>query len=315
MRRVRGSDASRAGESGLILLAACAVAWVCDRYPAALPAWAPWDFSWVEFLSAAFALWWYGRGLSLTPPPARPGPWRRAGFLLGVGVIYAVLQTHFDYLGQHMFFLHRVQHLVMHHLGPFLIALSWPGETLLRGMPPLARRMVAWPPLRRAIHALQQPVLAGVLFVGLIFLWLIPPIHFRAMLDPRLYAVMNWSMVIDGLLFWCLAMDPRPGPPARLTLPARLILVLAVQLPQIAGGAVICFTSADLYAFYNLCGRIFPGIGAGLDQQIGGFIIWFGGGMMSAVAALVIFNRMWHAHDRADGAPRPQGDGLERPAI
>ena len=44
--------------------------------------------------------------------------------------------------------------------------------------------------------------MAAVLFVGLIYLWLVPTVHFRAMIDPDLYAVMNWSMVIvDGILF------------------------------------------------------------------------------------------------------------------
>ena len=85
---------------------------------------------------------------------------------------------------------------------------------------------------------LQQPLLAAFLFVGLIYFWLIPPIHFRAMIDWRLYAVMNWSMVLDGLLFWCLVLDPRPKPPARISYGARAALVLGVMFPQIALGAV-----------------------------------------------------------------------------
>ncbi len=55
--------------------------------------------------------------------------------MLGVVLIYAVVQTHYDYLSQHMFFFHRLQHLVLHHLGPFLIALGVPGAALWAGMP------------------------------------------------------------------------------------------------------------------------------------------------------------------------------------
>ncbi|MDQ2804086.1 MAG: cytochrome c oxidase assembly protein [Pseudomonadota bacterium] len=276
-----------------LIVAGTILSWFCEQHPSLLPVWAPWDFSWLEFLVTALAVWWYGRGLLLTHPLARPSPWRRLVFLTGVLAIYAVLQTRFEYLTQHMFFLNRIQHLVMHHLGPFLIVIAWPGETLRRGMPDPVRRLIDRPALARIVAVLQQPVLAGTLFVGLIFFWLIPSVHFRAMIDARLYAIMNWTMVVDGLLFWCLVMDPRPCPPARLSLPGRLILVLAVQVPQIAGGAFISFVGRSLYSYYSLCGRIFPSMNAQMDQQIGGFIIWFLGGMMSALAALMIVHRLW----------------------
>jgi putative membrane protein len=277
-----------------LIATAAGVWWLGDRYPSLMPFWAPWDFSPPVFLTIVFALWWYARGLLLTPAEARPSTTRRVLFLAGVIAIYAVLQTRFEYLSQHMFFLHRVQHLVMHHLGPFLIAMAWPGQTLWRGMPAALRRMIRHPLILRGLSILQRPVLAAVLFVGLIFFWLIPPIHFFAMLSVGGYALMNWSMVLDGLLFWCLVMDPRPSPPASLSMVGRLVLVLVIQMPQIAGGAVIAFSGIDLYSYYALCGRIYAGIDAAMDQQIGGFIIIFPAAMMSVLAALIIVNRMWH---------------------
>ena len=56
----------------------------------------------------------------------------------GVLAIYAVLQTRFEYLAQHMFFLNRVQQTVMHDFGPVLIALAWPGAAMYLGIAPLA---------------------------------------------------------------------------------------------------------------------------------------------------------------------------------
>ncbi len=207
-------------------------------FPAALPVWAPWDFSWLEFLAVAFGMWWYARGVALTPAAARPGLARRVSFVVGTALVYTVLQTHFDYMAQHMFFLNRLQHLAMHHLGPFLIALAWPGAAIRRGMPEPFRRLVDDPRLARGLRVIQQPVIAGAVFVGLIDLWLIPTVNFEAMLDPRLYAVMNWSMVVDGLLFWCLVLDPRPSPPARTSFAARMITIVAVMFPQIIVGLV-----------------------------------------------------------------------------
>ena len=121
--------------SPIVLALGGTLSWLSLYHPTELPPWAPWDFSWVEFLAAALGLWWYARGVLRTAPQARPSPWRQASFLLGVAAIYAVVQTRFDYMAQHEFFLNRIQHIFMHHLGPFLVALAWPGEALYRGMP------------------------------------------------------------------------------------------------------------------------------------------------------------------------------------
>ncbi|VUD51885.1 unnamed protein product [Burkholderia pseudomallei] len=143
---------------------------------------------------------------------------RRVAFWFGLVALYVALHTRLDYFFEHEFFMHRAQHLVLHHLGPFFIALSYPGAAIRAGIPfawrqRFVRPALAQPFVRATLDVLFNPVVAVVLFVGLIYFWLLSPIHFVAMLDWRLYRVMNWSMVIDGLLFWWLVVDPRPAPP------------------------------------------------------------------------------------------------------
>ncbi|MDE3116900.1 MAG: cytochrome c oxidase assembly protein, partial [Pseudomonadota bacterium] len=94
----------------------------------------PWEFSWPIYLASTLSLLWFFTGLRRLDEAERPGLLRMASFAAGVVAIYAVVQTHYDYLSQHMFFFHRFQHMVLHHLGPFLIALAWPGAALLAGM-------------------------------------------------------------------------------------------------------------------------------------------------------------------------------------
>jgi putative membrane protein len=180
----------------------------------------------------------------------------------------------------------------MHHLGPFLVGLAGAGGTIKRGMPAPLRRAIESPAVCRVIDVLQQPVLAAFLFVGLFYFWLIPGVHFRAMIDVRLYALMNWSMVLDGLLFWSLVLDRRPKPPARISFGARAALALGVMFPQIALGAAITFSRSDLYPYYDLCGRLFPSIGALNDQHIGGIVIWIPPAMMSVIAVLLVINAL-----------------------
>lgn len=282
---------------GILLGAGALLTWLSRVHPTWMPLWAPWDFSWLVFIPTGLAGWWYARGLACTPIPWRPSRARRVCYWLGLGLIYAVLQTHYEYAALHLFAFNRVQHLVLHHLGPFLIALAWPGETLARGMPAPLRRACGSRVLARVLDIVQRPLLAGVLFVGLLYLWLLPPVHLRAMLNPTLYSVMNASMVIDGILFWTLALDLRPSPRARLSYPVRMLLLLGVQMPQIALGGLICFIGRDLYPIYTLCGRVFA-ISPALDQQIGGFVVWFPAGMMSAIGFMMLMYAMANEETR-----------------
>ena len=158
----------RAGTATLVIVAASAILWWLSTYhAAAMPAWAPWDFSFSWFYATAFPLLWYARGVRALPADRRPAWWRIAFFLIGMALIYAVLQTRLEYLAQHMFFLNRLQHVVMHHLGPFLIALAWPWEAILAGAPPVVGTILDWRPVRRLLAVSRQPFLAAFLFVGL----------------------------------------------------------------------------------------------------------------------------------------------------
>jgi putative membrane protein len=277
---------------GAVVLLGGALLWLSTHRPTLMPVWGPWDFSPSIYLATALTLLCFCRGLALMAPEARPAVWRRVAFLAGLAVTYAVLQTRFEYWSQHMFFLNRIQHVVMHHLGPFLIALGWPGAAIDRGLPPWARRAIRNRWIVGAIRVLQQPAVALVLFVGSFFFWLIPGIHFRAMLDDRLYALMNWTMVLDGILFWVLVLDPRPKPPARVSYGVRAALAIGVMFPQILLGSLITFAPHDLYPYYDLCGRLFPNMGPLYDQHIGGIIIWIPPAMMSVMAMILVLNAL-----------------------
>lgn len=257
----------------------------------------PWEFSPAVFLLCAGAVAWYVRALARMAPAARPGVARRISYFAGWAAIYFVMQTRFDYLSQHMFFIHRIQHLVLHHLGPFLVALALPLP-----MPALLRRLAKIQIARFAWRALQNWAVAPILFVGLIYLWLTPGLHFDAMLSAPLYALMNWSMLVDGLLFWGLMLDPRPRRDGALIgFGPRIVLVLLAVPPQIAIGSYIALSRHDLYDVYAICGRAW-GLAAGTDQTIGGIVTWIPAGMMHVVAALVLIGR-WMRFDQ--GTQRP----------
>ena len=284
------------------LLAAGGAAYVvCALYPADLPFWMPWEFSWPVFLVTLLTAAWFVRGWKLLPAMARPPSWRIACFALGIGLDYAVLQTHVDFYAQHMFFVHRWAHFVLHHLGAFLIALGFAGPTIRAGMPEFVRAVFDIKPVTRTVDFMQHPVVAPVLFVGLLYFWLIPHIHTRVMLDADLYDVMNWTMAINGIFFWSLILDPRPKPPARISSLMRAALIMAIELPQMVLGAILSLSMTDYYPVYAICGRIFD-MTALNDQHYGGLIVWLPGTLTSFAAMIAVLVVLRTNEEKAEHA-------------
>ncbi|HUO97995.1 MAG TPA: cytochrome c oxidase assembly protein [Rhizomicrobium sp.] len=291
-RRSTGDDSGASSSRdwiayGALLAAGGAIYIVCRGFPAELPFWMPWEFSWPVFLATALSLAWFFRGLKLLPADERPAPWRIASFLIGVAGVYAVLQTHFDFYAQHMFFMHRWSQFVVHHAAPMLIALGFPGPAITAGMPDFLKPAVTARPVKAVMDVLQNKLVAPLLFVAMLYFWLLPGWHTRAMLDRNLYDLMNWSMTINGIMFWSLIVDPRPHPPARLSTLWRALAILIIELPQMVLGAILSLTGRDYYPVYSICGRVFD-MTALNDQHYGGLIIWLPGTMMSFAAMIVV---------------------------
>ncbi|HKJ71604.1 MAG TPA: cytochrome c oxidase assembly protein [Gammaproteobacteria bacterium] len=239
----------------------------------------------------------FGRGQLAARRAGEPaGLWRGLSFWLGLAVTYAVLQTPIDYLAQHMFWVHRAQHLVLHHIGPILMVLAVPHEVMARGLPAGPRERwlrPLWhhPLVHGPYRVLQNPLVASVLFAGIIYLWLYPPIHFAAMLSVTYYNAMNWSVLFEGLLFWWLILDPRSPANGGLSYGVRMLMLWGVMPPQILIGAYIGLNGDILFDVYNICGRVWD-VSPLVDQQIGGLLTWIPASMMSALTALIVL-RMW----------------------
>ncbi|MDY6827932.1 MAG: cytochrome c oxidase assembly protein [Pseudomonadota bacterium] len=270
----------------------------------------PYEFSPTIAGGALLSLVLFGRGAARLREQGRSvGFWRSLAFVVGVLSMYVVMQTQYDYWSQHMFFIHRVQHLVLHHLGPFLVALAVPIEVLGAGLPDRVasgiQRVALSPPFAPLRWMFHQPVLQAVVFVGLIYLWLSPELHFYAMLNIPLYNLMNWSMAIDGLIFWLFMLDPRdPRQAGTLGYGGRVLLLIAIVIPQILIGAYLGFSQESLYDVYAVCGRLWP-LDPVTDQQIGGLTTWIPASMMSVLGLLVVIRRSAQTDRARESAAHP----------
>src|SRR4051812_26645587 len=259
---------------------------VVRLFPADLPVWMPWEFSWPIYLATALSLAWFVRGLKVLPKAQHPPLWRSICFVAGVLSFWVVLQTRIDYYAQHMFFVHRAAHFVLHHFGAFFIALGMTGPVLWAGLPDFLKPLTKARPVQAALSFLQNPVMAPFLFVGLLYFWLIPQIHTRVMLDAKLYEVMNWTMATNGVMFWSIILASGPKPPARLSHLMRAALILVIELPQMVLGAILSLTEHDIYPVYMICGRVLD-MTALNDQHYGGFFILVAGAPTPFAAVFV----------------------------
>ena len=284
---------------GVLLLLGAGLDIVVRYYPANLPVWMPWEFNWPEYLAVTLSQAWFWRGLKRLPRDQHPALWRKFCFVAGVASFYIVLQTHIDYYAQHAFFVHRWAHFVLHHAGAFLIALGMSGPVLWAGMPGFLKPPLQSRPVTLTLGVLQHPAVAPLLFVGLLYLWLIPHIHTVVMLSRPLYSVMNWTMAINGIMFWALVLDSRAKPPARLSHLMRAAMILVIELPQMVLGAILSLAERDFYPVYEICGRVIA-MSPLNDLHYGGLIIWLPSTLTSFVAMIIVLVTMRLNEEKAE---------------
>lgn len=228
-----------------------------------------------------------------------PSAWRSASFLGGVGLVFLALQSPLDSLSEHLFFMHQIQHFLLHSAAPMLVMLAAPQGPLLAGSPRVLRRYLIGPimasgSVRAIFRALSRPIAATLLFVGSLYLWEWPAFHDLAVRDDGVHYAMHVSMLVAGLVFFWCVFDARPAPlGARYGV--RVTMLWAAVVGNILLGAVTTLKRDVLYTAYDGFGRLW-GFGALADEQLGGLIIWIPPSMMCLVALLVVI-RKWSVHE------------------
>lgn len=271
----------------------------------------PWELSPTALALLALAAVVYVRGCRRR----RPSVSRQVRFWLGWVLMWQAFQTRWDYYAEHQFFVHIMQQLSLHDFAPLLIMWSYPLTPLRAGVPqawrlrwlrPINRSAVA----RGAKLVLFNPLFTALLFGGMALLWLIPSFHPFVMLNAPTYRLMNWSMALDGLLFWWLVLDTRPNPPAHLSPGKRVFLPLLAMLPTMLWGAILALSMTDYYPIYEICGRALN-LEPLTDQHLGGLILWIPGSMPMVLASMIALRGWMRLSEHGRLKPRQR----KRPAV
>ncbi|MGH8220258.1 MAG: cytochrome c oxidase assembly protein [Steroidobacteraceae bacterium] len=257
---------------------------------------AAWQFTPPISLGLLLIAYVYLRGLrrrSRAPERFGRWNWRPSCFLAGLLCLYAVLQSPLDFLADHLFFVHQIQHLFLMMIVPILLLAPAPEGELTAGLPSSARRLLLAPIVRnRAIggvmRCLMHPCTATVLGGGMLYFWMIPGVYDAALSNERIHDLMHLCLLFGGLLFWRRVLDRR-RPPVGLSYLTRAGM-LKVNLMMVAalGGYL---TSKD-DPLYRDSGFGLMNITSIVDEQIGGAILWFAGSLI-LLAAIALTIRKW----------------------
>jgi cytochrome c oxidase assembly factor CtaG len=172
-------------------------------------------------------------------------------------------------------------------VAPLLLALGAPITQLLRASSPATRQRRILPILHsRVVMILGHPILAWILFAGVMWGTHFGPVFNASLEDPLTHDLEHVAYLAVGLLFWwpVVGLDPSPH---RMSHPARIGYAF-LQMPQNSFLAMsILFADSSLYPHYATLGSPY-GIDALSDQRLAAGIMWVFGDLVFLLSTLVL---------------------------
>ncbi len=250
-----------------------------------------WDFDPYFIISAGGLTWLYlstVQRVNRAHPKARFPGRRVAAFLSGMGVITVALVSPMAGYDGDLFVVHMWQHILLTMVAAPLLLMGTPITLTLRAVSPRVRRQVMLPVLHsHLLKAVTFPVVAWVLFAGLMWGSHFSPMFNLALERVWLHRLEHMLYVTAGLLFWwpVVGLDPTPW---RMAHPIRALYVF-LQMPQNSFLALSIYNADHvLYNHYATSGRTW-GPGPLHDQQLAGITMWIIGDLLflSAVGLVI----------------------------
>jgi cytochrome c oxidase assembly factor CtaG len=233
-------------------------------------------------LTAAYVLRWNRVGAA----------WARlALFLGGIAALAIALLSPVDGLGEQLFFMHMVQHVLLLDVAPVLLLLGLT-KVILR---PVTRRVLT---IERRAGVLLHPITAVVLYVGTMWVWHVPALYDAAAANAFVHVLEHLSFAVAGGLYWWHVFSPiRPRHRMAGLGPAGYMLSTKVGVGLL--GVALTFAQEPLYAFYA-DQPDWWGLAPQTDQAIGGAIMALEQGVVMGIALAFLFVRMLGESEREE---------------
>ncbi len=226
---------------------------------------------------------------------------RLASYYAGLIVLAVSLLSPIDRLGDQLFFMHMVQHMLSIMIAAPLLLLANPFPFMVWSLPPAWRRHVsalfAGPSaFRRTFAAATKPFVAWLVFLTIYLGWHDANLYDLALRINWVHDLEHITFFAAALLFWWHVTGAAPHIHGKRSGWANLAYLIGVVPPNMAVAVSIAFASNVIYTYYLSAPRIW-GFSAMQDQMISGVIMWIPGSMMFILAAIIVLARMFGAKD------------------
>lgn len=235
--------------------------------------------------------------------PHPPSVWRLITFLLGMLAFAIALLSPLDTLGEQIFAMHMVQHVLLLDVAPVLIVLGLT-KVLMR-------------PATRYIHKVEKRarVLASPWFavfaytVGM-WVWHVPSLYDAAVQDGTIHLLEHLTFSTIGFLYWWHLLSPVS---TRLRREGAMPLVYMFSTKVTVGvlGIVLTFAPEPFYPFYERQPE-FWGLTPIGDQSLGGAIMALEQAIVMGIVVAFLFVRMLDESEKADKRAERFGVGAGR---
>lgn len=222
--------------------------------------------------------------------------WRLTSYLAGQIVLVIALLSAIDVLQEYFFFVHMIQHLLLLMLAPILLWLGNPYPIALWGIPrywriqigALLNREAA---SRRVITTASRVGTIWLVYVCTTYIWHDPVAYQAAIANELIHYAEHLTFFLSGVLFWWHIIGAAPRFHKQLAYGARIALLLLSMAANQLIAVPFAMSEEVIYPHYLEVPRLLA-MSAQTDQAVAGAIMWIPGGMMYALAALLLFVKM-----------------------
>lgn len=223
---------------------------------------------------------------------------RSLGFYAGLVVLAVVASGPLERWAMPWLSIHMVIHVFEMFYIPPLLVLGGARVPLQFSLPVEVRRRVltsyyrgpGWAWLRTSLRFVCRPVVAIVVFNGVMVLWHVPAVFDWASWND---GVMNWlmgpSFVVTGYLFWRIILPSHPSPPRGSPLVQVAAIVVTAFEMVVLAMALAIFTKTPWYSMNVLMDG--P-VAALRDQRWAAAILWVCGDFWAIPALVLVIHRV-----------------------
>jgi cytochrome c oxidase assembly factor CtaG len=231
--------------------------------------------------------------------------------LFGSGVLLMLLTLigPLDFLGDnYLFSAHMMEHILLYLAVP---------PILLLGLPPApVRSLLSIEFAAKAERFLRRPTIAGLVAVGVMWLWHFPVLYNAALNHEGIHAVEHLSLLVTGTIFFWPIFTPLQS--HRLSPVIGAVYIFTAMSPNMILGILLTFSPLGFYPTYM---RSSDGTGLfrlirtvwKLDPQsdlnLGGMFMWIIGGLLYFASLLAVISRLYRNPEEWETAEKGFGDG------